>query len=171
MSPSTVLAANVRIRSSRAMSQEAGFTLIEVMIVVVIAGILAMVAYPSFMDSVRKGRRSEAFTALSQIQQAQERWRGNHAAYAASVSNAATDDPPGLGLSGTTPTGYYTLALDGAGATGYTATASASSGTSQASDGACVRLRVRVANGNIFYGSAAASGDFNEGSGTGCWSR
>lgn len=141
------------------------------MIAVAVLSVLAAVAYPSFLDSIRKSRRSEAFTALSQIQQAQERWRGNHAEYAASVDNAATDVPPGLGLSATTPEGHYTVAIDAADATDYTATASANSESSQANDGACVRLRVRMDNGNLFYGSAAATGDFDEGSGNRCWSR
>lgn len=148
-----------------------GFTLIELLIAIAVLGLLAMVAYPSYLDSIRKSRRSEAFTALSQIQQAQERWRGNNAAYAASVTNAAGDDPPGLGLPGTTPNGYYSLSVDASSATGYAVTATGASGTSQADDGVCVRLRVRMAGGNLFYGSAAASGDFDESSGNRCWSR
>lgn len=148
-----------------------GFTLIELLIAIVVVGVLAMVALPSFMDSIRKGRRSEAFTALSQVQQAQERWRGNNAGYAASVGNGPTDTPPGLGLPTTTPGGYYTLTIDAAGATGFTVTAAGASGTSQAQDGNCTRLRVRMAGGNIFYGSAAASGSFDEGSANRCWSR
>jgi type IV pilus assembly protein PilE len=50
-----------------------GFTLIELMIVVALVAILAAIAYPSFMDSVRRGWRAEARTALMQEMQQQER--------------------------------------------------------------------------------------------------
>lgn len=43
----------------------AGFSLIELMIVVVIIGILAKIALPTYNDYVRKGQAQEAFTALS----------------------------------------------------------------------------------------------------------
>ena len=64
-----------------------GFTLVEVMIAVVIVGLLAAVAIPAFTDSVRKSRRAEAFSALSAVQLAQERWRGNNASYASELAN------------------------------------------------------------------------------------
>ena len=53
---------------------QSGFTLIELMIVVAIVGILAAVAYPSFTDSVRKGKRAEARAALVNLLQQQERY-------------------------------------------------------------------------------------------------
>ncbi|MFZ3002006.1 MAG: type IV pilin protein [Undibacterium umbellatum] len=45
---------------------EKGFTLIEVMIVVVILSLLAAVAVPSYLDSVRKGRRNNAKLTLQE---------------------------------------------------------------------------------------------------------
>ena len=148
-----------------------GFTLIEVVVAIAIVGIIAAVAIPSFADSMRKSRRSDAFAALSVVQQAQERWRANRATYAASVSNAADGDPPGLALPATTLRGYYSITLSGATATGYTALATAVAGTTQANDGNCVRLRVVMNAGNITYGSAASGGDFDTSVNNRCWVR
>lgn len=44
-----------------------GFTLVEVMIAVVIIGILAMIAYPSYQEYVRKTKRVEVKTTLADI--------------------------------------------------------------------------------------------------------
>lgn len=126
-----------------------GFTLIELMIAVAIVAVLASIAYPAYQDSVRKGRRAEAFTALSALQQAQERWRSNNASYTATLAS--------LNVAATTSSGLYTIAVSGASATGYTATATANSGTSQASDGNCKLLGVQMASGTLKYGSGASS--------------
>jgi type IV pilus assembly protein PilE len=130
------------------------FTLIEMMIVLAVAGILVALALPSFLDSIRKGRRAEAVTALAQVQQSQERWRSNNPAYTITLANLV-----GLNLDAAakTPSGYYTVTLDdaAASATGYTATATAVTGTSQASDANCTTLRVRMQGGNVQYGGCA----------------
>jgi type IV pilus assembly protein PilE len=123
------------------------------MIVVAVVAILAALALPSYFDSVRKGRRSEAVAALAQVQQAQERWRANRSAYAGSLTAAPSATPPGLGMSSATTTGgLYTLAVDAADATGYTLSATAVSGTSQANDTHCSTMRIRLADGNVQYG-------------------
>lgn len=52
----------------------AGFTLIEVMIVVVIIGILASIAYPSYNEYVKRGNRTEGQVFLSDAAARQERY-------------------------------------------------------------------------------------------------
>jgi type IV pilus assembly protein PilE len=154
--------------------KQGGVTLIELMIAVAIVSLLAAVVYPSFSDAIRKSRRSDAVTALNAVQTAQERWRSNQPVYADNdqLTLGVTADPPGLGLSATTPNGYYGLVISSPTATGYTVTAVPAEGNGQAQDGACAQLRVRVAGGNIFYGSAVAAGtDFTEGSSNRCWAR
>ena len=51
-----------------------GITLIELMIVVVIVGILAVVSYPSYRDFVAKAKRNEAKAALLKAATNQERF-------------------------------------------------------------------------------------------------
>lgn len=49
--------------------RQAGFTLIEVMVVVAIAAILVSVAYPSYLDQVGRSRRADAQAVLMQAAQ------------------------------------------------------------------------------------------------------
>ena len=149
-------------------SRRRGFTLIELMIALVVVAILAAVALPSFMDSIRKSRRSEAFSALSNIQQAQERWRTNNAAYASNLSASA---PTGLNIPSTTANGYYTLSLADVSATGYKAVATAVTGTSQANDGACAKLGVQMNGGTVTYASNTIAGALTYANTDRCWSR
>jgi type IV pilus assembly protein PilE len=147
----------------------AGFTLIELLIAMVIAGVLAMIAVPAYQDSVRKSRRSEAFSALSTLQQAQERWRSSNPEYTATLSD--------LGASSPTPSGYYDITLAAPTAassalrTGYIATATAVSGTSQASDTACAKLAVRMLDGNLSYCGVDASASCTFTERNACWVR
>ena len=60
---------------------ELGFTLIELMVVIAIVGILATIAYPSYMESVMKSRRAAAKSCLSEYAHFMERFYTSNLAY------------------------------------------------------------------------------------------
>lgn len=64
-------------------SNQAGFTLIELMIVVAIIGILAAIAIPNFLKYQAKSRQSEARTNLGGVFVAQTSYFGEQARYGA----------------------------------------------------------------------------------------
>ncbi len=67
-------AGEMRRRATDAMEHKSrGFTLVEVLIVVVILGILAAIAYPSYSEQVRKSRRSDGKVVLVETAQRLER--------------------------------------------------------------------------------------------------
>ena len=59
-----------------------GFTIIELMIVLVIVAILLAIAYPSYIQYVRKANRGDAQQLLMNWAVNQEIWRSNNTAYA-----------------------------------------------------------------------------------------
>jgi type IV pilus assembly protein PilE len=67
-----------------------GFSLIELMIVIAIVGILAAVAIPSYQDSIKKGKRAEGRTALTEMLQQQERYATQKGTYAEFTTAGAT---------------------------------------------------------------------------------
>ncbi|HWT72685.1 MAG TPA: type IV pilin protein [Oxalicibacterium sp.] len=69
-----------------------GFTLIEAMIVLLIAVILAAIAYPSYREAVIKTRRAEGKAALMKLMQQQERYYAVHGSYLAFSADAGDEE-------------------------------------------------------------------------------
>ncbi|GMR08133.1 MAG: type IV pilin protein [Gammaproteobacteria bacterium] len=82
-------------------AKQSGFSLIELMIVVVIIGVLAMIAYPSYRDYIIRSHRADGQAALTECASIQERWFTKQNQYNSAAGTCGA----------TSPDGYYTIAV------------------------------------------------------------
>ena len=127
-------------RRSPVSQQQAGFTLIEVMITVVIASILMAIAYPSYQQYLVDSRRTDAQNALLAFATTMERYRSDNNSYDNAHSGTGYPNPPKTTVfPSQTPIDssdkFYNLTLQAADNNGYTLRATPISGTGQAGDG------------------------------------
>jgi type IV pilus assembly protein PilE len=80
-------------------TKNSGFTLIELMIVVVIIGVLAAIALPGYQNYTMQARRSDGLKQLLAIQLELEKWRANKPSYTSNIVDdlkfASTNSPDG----------------------------------------------------------------------------
>lgn len=112
-------------------SRITGFTLLELMIVVVVIGILAAIAYPNYQEFVRRGHRSAAQSHLMDIAQRQQQYFTDARSYASTVGDLNMTTPAKVSK-------FYTIAIvvDPGPPPSYTLTATPIAGSIQAPDGA-----------------------------------
>ena len=107
-----------------------GITLMELLIVVVVIGILASIAVPSYRRYVMRTHRTDATTMLLRIQSAQEKYFLQNNQYAPDVAT--------LGVAAATDGGKYTIVIDQpAGITSFRARATPAAGQGQQGDDKC----------------------------------
>lgn len=107
-------------------SHEQGFTLIELMITVAIMAIIATIAYPSYIDSVRKARRADAQSQMMELASFMERFYTENNRYNKqnNVGQTAVALPAGI------TNDYYDYALQSVAATSYAIKADPKTGQS-----------------------------------------
>lgn len=137
----------------------AGFSLIELMIAVAIVGILAMVAYPSYQQYIRRGNRADAHALLQAAQLAQEKYRLGNTTYA-STTAALKPACPESGQCFSARGHYELQAPSGVSGSAYTLTAKAFSDIQKGDESTCQTITLTVTGGVTSYGPDAK-----------CWSR
>jgi len=124
-----------------------GFTLIELMITLLVLGVLAAIAVPSYRGYVLRANRAEAKAALLALATAQEKYYLQCNTYISTLNpgaaNACPPTPPATGGSlrypSTSERSYYTLTVTAADANGWTAEAVPTASTSpQLKDTKCL---------------------------------
>ncbi|HEY9828162.1 MAG TPA: type IV pilin-like G/H family protein [Stenomitos sp.] len=123
-----------------------GFTLIELLVVIIIVGVLAAIALPSFLNQIGKARGSEAKSNLGTMNRSQQSYRLENNTFASTLTNLDAR------ISGK----FYGYAVTGGNATGVGATTTPTNGTT---DGLKVSSAYATQSGDVFSQAICESND------------
>lgn len=130
-----------------------GFTLVELLIVVVIIAILAAIALPSYRQYVLRTHRTDATRALVDLAARQENYFFSNNKYTSTLSD--------LGATSSIAGAYYSVSIPSASTTGYTLTATAAG--NQTADTACPSFSLTRAGQQTSGGTTSDT--------AGCWGK
>jgi len=144
-------------------NRTAGFTLMELLTVMVVVSILAAIAVPTYQSQMRHSRRTEAKTAVMDLAAREEKYFSLNNTYTASPANlgyvAASST---AGFPQLTNTGYYNLNVCLGTATVTT------TGSTVISGGPCSTSSGTTATGNQYIVSASPVSTTTQGADTPC---
>ncbi|MBI1976422.1 MAG: prepilin-type N-terminal cleavage/methylation domain-containing protein [Candidatus Omnitrophica bacterium] len=98
--------------------KQEGFTLLELMIVIVILGILASIAIPAYTKTVERAKQGEALHWLGMVRESEVRYYQMQGAYTGAFADLDIDAPP----TSTSGPNYFIYAA-ATSASGFTVTA------------------------------------------------
>jgi len=139
-----------------------GFTLIELMIVITVAAILAAVGFPAYHQYIVKARRADATSTLLQGAQYMERFYTENGRYDQDTGGTSISLPAKYSKSpqeGTTT--HYNLSLSSVASTNFTLTA-VPVGDQASSDTNCGTLTVNSAGVKCISGGSSCSNNPNQ---------
>ena len=138
------------LKHSRLQAMEQGFTMVELLVVIVIIGLLSALALPSFLNQANKARQAEAKTYVGAINRAQQGHFLQHNEFGVL---------PDLELSISSSANYvYTSLPSGSGITAMVDTTATPNGVMRGYTG---RVWIRVMlDGNATSDSILCEGDF-----------
>lgn len=118
----------------------AGFTLVEILTVLVVVAVLAALAIPAWHTHLLRMQRADAREALIAVQSAQDKFFGAHARYAAGAEVSAPS-PGGLALTVNSAHGFYHIEVQtSADGLGYAASARSVASGRQMEDARCAQF-------------------------------
>ncbi|MEZ5542045.1 MAG: type IV pilin protein [Pseudomonadota bacterium] len=125
------------------MKRQQGFTLIELMVVLVVLAILTAIAYPSYTNQVIKSRRADGIAALNRAAMIMESCRSDNASYVGCEAGVAANSEDGF---------YAIAAPVSATATAYSFEATPQG--VQVNDALCTKLTLNSAGTRGYTGDA-----------------
>ncbi len=98
------------------MGKERGFTLLELLIVVIILGVLAGLAIPQYTKTVERAKQNEAIHWLGVVRESELRYQQQEGLFTAVLGNLDVDIPP----TSTTGPNYFTYSVPTATSSNFT---------------------------------------------------
>jgi type IV pilus assembly protein PilE len=150
-------------RHPQRQGNQRGFTLVELVIVMLVAAVLTAIAVPMYLNQVRESRRTDARSALLDLAGREERYFATNDAYTnSSVNLGYTTAAQGNVWPQTVGSGYYQIgqptvtAAAGTTPATYSISATPVAGSTQAADTTCALFTVTSTGQETALNSSSA---------------
>jgi type IV pilus assembly protein PilE len=140
--------------------RSAGFTIVEIMIVIVVVGVLMLIALPGYQQQSLKTKRALAKSELQGLMARQEQYFVNNRQYATSLADLGLGNPYSIDsdsnrVATDADSRIYTIALASATTASYTLTATPQ--LDQARDSYCGTMQITSTGVKTVTGSAGSA--------------